>query len=141
MSSRREINSVCLPIDLLQLDTYKLEGTEDAGVKEIAAGIERMQQATVVFLYHRLKLIDVADEEHLLTAKGLTHVTAVDTQQLIDEVDNVGTNHAYLVDNNQFQLLEQFNLLATILHRTAQMAYGVAGIVGKKRIEGKFEKE
>ena len=69
-------SGVRLAVDLLQLDAHELKRPEDMSVEEVSTGIEWMEERTVVLTQDGLKLIDIADEEHLLSAERLPHVAA-----------------------------------------------------------------
>ena len=86
-------HGVGLAIDGAQLDADQLHLAEHLGVEEERAGVEGAQQLAVFLSDHGFQLIDVAHEQQLFAAEGLSHVSAIDAQHLVDEVDDVGPDH------------------------------------------------
>ena len=82
-----------LSIDLPQFDTDQGEGTKDMGIEKIGSLIERFKELAVLLFQNGLQLIDISHEEHLLASKRLAHLMTVDAQDLVDEVDNIGSHH------------------------------------------------
>ena len=132
-------SGVRLAVDLLQLDAHELKRPEDMSVEEVSTGVERMEERPVVLAQDGLKLIDIADEEHLLSAERLPHVAAVDAQHLVDEVDNVGPHHAHLVDDDELHLTDELYLLTVVFQHVAQMAHRIARVGGQQRMERQLE--
>ena len=92
--------SVRLPVNLSELNAHLMHLPEDMCIEEITRLVERAEKLSVLLLQYRLLLVDVSDKEHLLSSKRLTHVVIVDAQYFIDEVDDVGPDHANLVDDD-----------------------------------------
>ena len=61
-----------------------------------------MHQSPFVLLDDGLQLEDVAHQQQLLAAEGLSHVAAIDAQHAVDKVNNICAYHRYFVDDNQF---------------------------------------
>ncbi len=61
-------------------------------------------------------------------------------QDSVDEVDDVGAHHRYLIDNYQFYLFEQFYKVARVLHALAQTFGLKFHIVAHKGAEWQTEK-
>ena len=98
---------VALAIHLLQFDRYQFYLAEYTGREEIGRGVEAVQDVALVSLHHRLQLEDIAHEQQLLAAEGFAQVMAIDAQDAVDGVDDVGPHHRNFVDDDQLQLLEQ----------------------------------
>ena len=109
------------------------------GIKEERIRIEGRQELAVFFLDDGFQLIDISNKQQLLAAKRLAHVPVVYTQHFVDKVENVGSHHADLINNNEFQFLQDFPFLTVIAQRIADIACIVSGVVGQERVEGQFE--
>ncbi len=58
------------------------------------------------------------------------------TQHLVDEIDDVGTHHTDLIDDDEFYLADSLDFLRIILQRIPDIAYGIHAVVGQQRMEG-----
>ena len=67
-------------------------------MEEEEARVVLAQYVPLLRLDHGRELHQVADEEHLHTAKGQRASTDA-TQEEVDEVERVGTEHTHLVDD------------------------------------------
>ena len=102
---------IALSVYLCQFNGHQFHFVEDSGREEIGRRVEAVQDFTLVALYDRLQLIDIAHQQHLLASERFAHVLGVDTQYLVDEVDDVGTYHRDFVDDDQLQLLDELAVL------------------------------
>ena len=123
---------VALAIHLLQFDRYQFYLAEYTGREEIGRGVEAVQNVALVGLHHRLQLENVAHEQQLLAAEGFAQVVAIDAQDAVDGVDDVGPHHRNLVDDDQLQLLEQLAVGLGILEELvdASLLQAQVGVVG-----------
>ena len=69
-------------------------------LEEKGGAIERAEQLAVLLLDDGLQLVDIADEQQLFASERLAHAVAIDAEHLVDEVDDVGPDHAHLVDDD-----------------------------------------
>ena len=122
---------VALAINLLEFDADELELLEDLGIEEEAAAIERIQQFAVLLLHHRFQLVDVAHQQELFSAERFPHVAAIHTQHLVDEIDDVGTHHTDLIDDDEFHFTDNLDFLGIILQCIPDVAYGIHTVVGQ----------
>jgi len=134
-----EKDGIALPVDLSQLYRDQLQLLEDMGLEEESGAIERTEQLTVFLLDDRLQLVDIADEQQLFASERLAHAVAIDTEHLVDEVNDVGPDHAHLVDDDQFKAFDDLDLLGIVLQGVAQMSDGVADVIGNERMKRNFE--
>ena len=132
---------VALAVHLLQLDRHQFYLAEYTGREEVGRGVEAVQDVALVGLHHRLQLEDVAHEQQLLAAEGFAQVVAVDAQDAVDGVDDVGPHHRNLVDNDQLQLLEQLAVGLGVLEELvdAPLLQAQVGVVGQQGVEGQLE--
>ena len=63
----------------------------------------------------------------------------IDSQNTVDEVDDIGPHHGNLVYDDEFHGLKQFYVTFPILEKVAYLAWRKLGIIGDKRIERKLE--
>ena len=92
----------------------------------------------VFVLEHGFELVDVAHEQQLLAAEGLG-VAGVDAQHFVDEVDDVCAYHRDLVDDDEFDLSDEFALCARVFECLLDMSVAVARVVGEQGVEGQSE--
>ena len=130
---------VALPVDFIQFDTYQRVVLEDFGIEEVAAGIIRLQELAVFLLEDRFQLVDVAHQQKLFSTERFTHVAVVNTEYFVDEVDDVGSDHADFVDDNQFHFAQQLAFVTVVFQRAAEVASRVSFVGGDKRVEREFE--
>ena len=130
---------VRLPVDLGQLDGHQFHLLEDGGREEIRVRIEPVQDFAFLVLHHRLQLEDVSHQQHLFPAERLTHVLRVGAQNLVDEVDDVGTYHRNLVDDDQLQVLDEFPVVGAVFQEVVEFAALKAGVVRQERVKRQFE--
>ena len=130
--------AVGLAIDLAELDGDDGHLLPHLRVEEIGAGVEGLQQLAVFVLEHGFQLVDVAHEQQLFATKGLG-VAGVDAQHLVDEVDDIGTYHRDLVDDDELDLADEFALGSRVLQGLLDMAVAVARVVGQQGEEGQTE--
>ena len=119
-----------MSIYFTELDAHQLHLLPYLGSKEIGGGIKGLHQSPFFLFDDGLQLEDVTYEQQLLTAKWLAHVTAVDTQQSVYEINDICTYHRYLVDDDQFEFTNEFDGLAAIFQCLSHVAYTVARIIG-----------
>ena len=72
----------------------------------------------------------------MLTSERLPHVSAIHTQHLVDEIDDVGTHHTDLIDDDEFHFADNLDFLRIILQRIPDIAHGIHAVVGQQRMEG-----
>ena len=82
-------HGVGLTIHFPQFDADQLHLAEHPCIEKEGTGVEGAQQLAVFLSDHGFQLIDVAHEQQLFAAEGLSHVSAIDAQHLVDEVDDV----------------------------------------------------
>lgn len=109
------------------------------GIEKIGSLIERFKELAVLLFQNGLQLIDISHEEHLLASKRLAHLMTVDAQDLVDEVDNIGSHHRHLVNDYQLHLAQELDLFAIIAQRLADIACRITGVGRQQRMEGEFE--
>ena len=98
-----------------------------------------MEHPPLVLFYYGFQLVYVADEQELFAAERLAHVARIHAQHLVDEVYYVGTHHAYLVDDDKLYLAQYLALLRRVFQRGAQVAHGIARVVGQQGVERQLE--
>ncbi len=113
-----------------EFDRDQLQFGEHLGVEEERRGVEGLQQLPVVFLDHRFKLVDVSDKQELLSAEGFTHVVAVNAQHLVDKVDDIGTYHADLINDDEFEFADDLDLFAIVSQRLADVSWRKLHVIG-----------
>ena len=64
---------------------------------------------------HGRKLIEVADEDHLHAAEPLFPARAVQAQEFLDAIEEIGAHHGYLIDDDRVKLPVNIPLLRTFL--------------------------
>ena len=91
---------VVLSIDLGEFYAYQLEFPEHMCVEKELRGVEGTQQLSVLITNDGFELEDVAHEKHLLSTEWDVAVSRIDTQHLVDEIDDVGPDHADFIDDH-----------------------------------------
>ena len=104
-------NRIALAVYLLEFDAHEFEVFEHLGIEEETAAVEGTEQTTVVFPHHRLQLEDIAHQKQLLAPERLSHVAAIYPQYLVQEIDDIGTNHTDLIDDDELYLADNLYLL------------------------------
>ena len=98
--------------------------------KKKTAAVEGTEQTAVVLSYYRLQLEDIAHQKQLLAPERLSHVAAIYPQYLVQEIDDIGTNHTDLIDDDELYLADNLYLLRIILQGVADVADGIHAVVG-----------
>ena len=129
---------VSLTVDFTELDGHDGHLLPHLRIEEIGAGVEVLQQLAVFVLEHGFELVDVTHEQQLLAAEGLG-VAGVDAQHFVDEVDDVCAYHRDLVDDDEFDLSDEFSLCACVFESLLDMSVAVARVVGEQGVEGQSE--
>ena len=129
---------VTLSVDLPQFDTHDRHLLPHLGIEEVGRGIEGAEQLALVFFQDGFQLEDVAHQQHLLAAEGL-RIAGKSTKHLVDEVDDVGTYHRNLVDDNQLYFSQQFPLCPGVFQRFFDMAAVIALIIRQQWIKWQTE--
>ena len=132
---------VALPVHLLKLDGHEVNLAEHPCREEERAGVEAVQDFLLITLHHRLQLVDVAHQQQLLAAEGLAQVVRIDAQDAVHGVDEVRPHHRNLVDDDQFQLLQQLAVLLGVAQELvdASALQAQVGVVRQQRVEGQAE--
>ena len=106
-------------------------------VEEIRRVVVSVQQFFLFGLHHGGKLLQVANHQELHSAKRLV-VFAEATEHRIDGVENVGTHHTNLVDNEQVERSHYLSFLFAVFkarfHHTFGHERGKRKL--KKRVNG-----
>ena len=84
------------------------------GIEEEELLVVAAQYLTHVACHHRLELEYIAHKKQLLAAKGFTHVVSIDAQHLVDKVDDIGTHHRYLVDDDEVEFPDELDFLGRV---------------------------
>ena len=101
-------------------------------MEEEEAGVVLPQYVPLLRLDHGGELHQVADEEHLHTAEGQWASTDA-TQEEVDEVERVGTEHTHLVDDQQLEGSEEADLTLLQVDVSAEVPWRDQQLVGRRR--------
>ena len=91
---------ILLPIDCSELNGDILQPLQCFAVEEKRRGIDSLHIGPLLFGDHRCQLLHIANHQQLHPAKG-TAAATVAPHDGIDGVEQVGTHHAYLIDDKQ----------------------------------------
>ena len=93
----------------------------------------------ILFAYDGFQLIDVTHKKQLLASKRFAHITAIDAQHAVDEVDDVGSHHRNLVDDDELKFTKKLAFLSVVLQRFPDVPHIVSAIIGQERVKRKLE--
>ena len=139
MVEHTDKGAVGLAVHLGELHRYQLHLGKHTRRKEIGIGVEAAQDVALVGLDHRLQLKHIPYQKHLLATKGLAHVAAVDPQDKVDEVDDIGSHHGNLVDDDEFHIADEADAVAGVLEEVLEPRGRIARIIGQQGMEGELE--
>src|SRR5262249_19213274 len=76
----------------------------DMGIKKVGTGIVGGKQPLLLRQHHRWQLREVPNEEQLHTTERGASTGAIDTQKLVNTVEEVGAHHADFIDDKCLQI-------------------------------------
>ena len=98
---------VGLAVDFFQFDVHRGIAGEGEGVEKIKVRIPGGKEVRLFALDHRRKLEKVPDEQDLHAAEGRVAISPYRTKHRVDGVQEIGSKHAHLVDNQKFQFAQE----------------------------------
>lgn len=111
--------SIRLSIDRLKLDEFHIEISihEDMRTEKVRSLIPFEKVLSLDTREYWWELIEIPDENHLDTSEwGTSHPFSVDPDGDVDEVENISSDHRYLIDDDDIDLGEEFTMLLRGLH-------------------------
>ena len=124
-----------MAVYFLEFDADQLELLENLGIEEETAAVERIEQFAVVFSDNGFQLIDVAHQQKLFSTERFSHVPAIYSQYLVDEIDDVGTYHTYLINDDEFYFADNLDFLRIIFQCVSDIAHRIHTVVGQQWVE------
>lgn len=102
-----EVNEVAvrLSIDVLQFNRDELCLLKAVAAEEVGGVVMGTKEAPVYIFYHWRELVQVTNQQELYTTKGAI-VSTVFAQNAIYAIQQVGADHAYLVDYQQIEIFD-----------------------------------
>ena len=100
-----------MAIDLLQFDGHHLGLLQRQAAEEVRRLVVWAEESPVVLFHNRGELMQVADHEQLHAAKCACTV-GITTQHVIDGVQQIGSNHADFINDEQFKSFNEIDLVA-----------------------------
>ena len=89
---------------------------------------------------HRFELENVTHKEQLLAPKRFAHVTRIDFQYLVDEIDDIASQHRNLIDDDKVEFAYELYLLSRVTQSLANASWREIGVIGQEWFEGYLEK-
>ena len=128
---------VRLSIDVLELNGYEPGLGQGVAAEKVDCRVVLLQKLPFLRLGHRGKLMQIAYHEQLHSAKGLG-AAAVPPQGCVHGIQQVGPDHADLVDNQEVQALN--DVLFLLADPEAALLVPLKRLApGHKRTEGQLE--
>ena len=101
---------VLLAVHLLQFDDDVRALPQGMARKEVWGGVMLAQQVPLFLYYYGGKLAQVADEQQLHAAEGERRAAQA-AQGVVHGVEKVGSHHAYFVDDQHVDAVDELQLL------------------------------
>ena len=96
-----------LSVYFLEFDDVWLQAFHDIGREEVRGGVFRLESIGLIRGDDWRELIEVANKNHLDSAKWFTRPFTIQAQCFINAVEKIGSHHGYLVDDDGIERFKE----------------------------------